>query len=146
MRQHKTGEHVERKQGDLISSDRHQPADRAGRQAHTPRRALERARQQPERQGQVGQTDDLTGVLNARAGRTAERECHRGHERAARVPAAIAEQQDDPARTEEQIGEGHAVEGAQADRGIEGGQQDVERREQERLWIGNLRPAGKDVR
>jgi len=68
-------------------------------------------------------------VLDTRAGRAAERECHRGHERAARVPAAIVEQQDDPDRTEEQIGEGHGVEGAQADRGIEGGQQDVERRE-----------------
>ena len=84
-------------------------------------------------------------MLNARVGRAAERERHRGDQRTGRMPAAIVEEQDDAEAAEEQIGEGHGIEGAQADRGIGDRQQHMERREQERLRIGNLRPAGKDV-
>jgi len=92
MREHESGEHVERQQRHLIASDRHKSADRAGRQARAPRRALERTRHEPERKRQVGQADDLPGVLYARTGRAAQRKCHRSHERAAGMPAAVVEQ------------------------------------------------------
>jgi hypothetical protein len=61
------------------------------------------------------------------------------------MPTAVAEEQDYAQPAEKQIGEGHGVEGAQADRGLEHRQQQVQRREHERLRIGNLRPAGEDI-
>ena len=84
MRQHESGEHIEREQRDLVAPDRDQPGERARRQARAPRRALERARQQPQRERQIGEADDLAGMLDARAGGAAERERQRRHQRAAR--------------------------------------------------------------
>ena len=45
------------------------------------------------------------------------------------TPAAVVKEQDDADPTQEQIREGHRVDGAQADRRIENGEQDVERYE-----------------
>ena len=145
-RQHEPGQHIKRQQRHLIAPDRHQPAEHPGRHAGAPRGSLERARDEPQRERQIGQADHLAGVLQPRIGGTAERERHRRHQRAAHVPAAVAKEQDDAEPAEKQIGEGDGVEGAQADGGIERRQHDMERREQQRLRIGNLRPAGEDVR
>ena len=146
MRQHESGEHVERQQRDLISSDRHQAGQRAGRQPRPPGRSLERAGAEPEHERQIGQADDLAGVLHARIGGTGERKCHRRHQRPAGMPAAVAKEQDDADTAEKQISEGHGIECAQADHRVERGEQDMQRREQQRLRIGDLGPAGKDVR
>ena len=146
VRQHEAGEHIERQQRDLIPPDRHQSGDRAGRETRAPGRPLERARDEPQRERQIGQADDLAGMLQARIGGTGERKCHRGHQRPPGVPAAVAKEQDDADTAEKQIGEGHGVECAQADRGIERGKQHMQRREQQRLRIGDLSPAGKHIR
>ena len=127
MRQHKPREHIERHQRDLIASDRHQSANRARGQTRPPRRALERAREKPEGKRQICKADDLAGMLNTRTGRAAERKGHSGDECPARVPASVVEEQNDSDGTEEQIREGHGIEGVQTDRGIGGGQQHVQR-------------------
>ena len=145
IRQHESGDHVERQQRDLIPSDRHQSGEHAGRHPRPPRRALERAGDEPERQRQIREADDLDGVLHPGIGGAAERDRHRRHQRASRVPAAVAEEQDDADSAQEQIGEGHGIEGAQADRGFRRGEQRMQRGEHQRLRIGNLRPAGEDV-
>ena len=145
IRQHETGQHVERQQRDLVAVDRNQPGQRPGGESCPPRRSLERTRSQPQRQRKIGEADDLRGVLDARIGRAAERKCERRHQRAARMPAAIAEEQDDSDAAQEQIDEGHGIEGAQADRWTDRRQGDMKRREQQRLRIGNLRPPGEDV-
>jgi hypothetical protein len=54
-------------------------------------------------------------MLDAGAGRAAERECQRRHQRAARMPAAVVEEENDPDPAQKQIREGHRVDGAQAD-------------------------------
>ena len=124
---HEPREHIERHQRDLIASDRHQSANRARGQTRPPRRALERAREKPEGKRQICEADDLAGMLNTRTGRAAERKGHGGDECPARVPASVVEEQNDSDGTEEQIREGHGIEGVQTDRGIGGGQQHVQR-------------------
>ena len=63
----------------------------AGGRAVAPGRALERARQQEERDRQPGEADHLAGVLQPRARGAAEREGQRRDQCAGRMPAAVAE-------------------------------------------------------
>ncbi len=61
------------------------------------------------------------------------------------MPAAVAEEQDDAGSAEKEVGEGDDVEGAQADRPMCDGEQHMQRREQQRLRVGDLRPAGENI-
>src|SRR5690606_33503444 len=85
------------------------------------------------------------GVLDARSGRAAEGEHQRGNQRAACVPAAVAEKQDDADPTEEEVGKGHRISRAEA--GIRGqrGKKKVQGREDQGLRVGDLRPAREHV-
>ena len=129
----------------MVATDREQPAEHAGRQAEPPRAALERAREQPQREHQVTEADDLARMLQARIGRAAEREGERRDQRAGRMPAAIAKEQDDADAAEEQVSERHAVERDPARRRVEQRQQEIKRREDQRLRVGDLRPAREHV-
>jgi hypothetical protein len=68
-------------------------------------------------------------MLQARIGRAAEREGERGDHRAGRMPAAVAEEQDDAGAAEKQQREGDAVERERARRGIDQRQQEMQGRE-----------------
>jgi hypothetical protein len=62
------------------------------------------------------------------------------------MPAAIAEKQQHADGTGEEIREGNEVDGAETRGRVERRQRQMERRQDERLRIGDLRPAGKHVR
>ena len=145
VRHHVPGEHIERQQSDLVAPDCHQSRDRTGAEARAPRPAVERAGEQPQHQHQIDQAHDLADVLEARTGCAAKRKGERRHDRAARMPSAIAEEQNDADPAEAQIREDDGIEGAQADRGIEQREQHVQRRKHQRLRIGDLRPAGEHI-
>ena len=120
--------------------------EHAGARAGAPGRALERPRQHPQRQRQEHQAFDLADVLDARRGRAAERKRQRRDQRAADVPAAVAKKQDDAGaagieqREHQDVGEPRAwVRDEQRRDEMEGG-------EDQRLRIGDLRPAGENVR
>src|SRR6266481_3186874 len=61
------------------------------------------------------------------------------------MPAAIAEEQHEPEAAGEQIREGDKIDRAKAWRRVERRKGEMQRREDHRLRIGNLRPAGKQV-
>ena len=84
-------------------------------------------------------------MLDARGRRAAERERQRGNERAAAGPAAIASVEDDGRAAKEQRGEGRGVGGAEIDARIDPRQCEVQRREQQRLRIGDLGSAREHV-
>src|SRR4029077_16929205 len=65
---------------------------------------------------------------------------------AAGMPAAVTEEQHEPQAAAEQIGEGDQISFAKAGRRIERRKGKVQRREDERLRIGDLWPARKHVR
>ena len=100
---HETGQHIDLEQRDLVAPEHDQRGRRAGGRAPAPGRAIERARKQPECDRQLGEADHLSGVLQPRARGAAEREGERRDERARRMPAAVAEIQDDPESAEEEI-------------------------------------------
>src|SRR5262249_57156141 len=121
-----------------------QTAEDAGRDAEPPRAAIERAGEQPQRDGEIAQADDLDGVLEPRIGGAAEREGERGDQRGGRMPAAVAEEQDDARTTHEQQRESEAVERERARRGNEERQQEKGRREEQRMGDVELPTAGKE--
>jgi hypothetical protein len=140
------GEHVKPDQRHLIASDDEERDHGAGRKAEAPGRAVQRARHEPQRDRHIRQADDLAGVLQARRRRAAEREDQRRDHRAAGMPAAVAEEQHQAGAAGKQIGEGDGVDGAEARGRVEPRQGEMQRREDQRLRIGDLRPAGEDVR
>ena len=85
-------------------------------------------------------------MLDARGRGAAERECQCGHHRAANVPAAVAEIEDQADATEEQRREHDRIGGPEARGAIEHGEQEMQRRKDQRLRVGDLRPAGEYVR
>mgnify|MGYP003704160655 CR=1 FL=1 len=85
-------------------------------------------------------------MLDARRIRAPERERQRRNQRAADMPAALAEDQDDAEAAEEDVREHDRVRCAKARIWIEQREDDVQGRENERLRIRDLRPAGVDVR
>ncbi len=146
MPEHKACQHIDREQRHLIAAEHDQGGEHTSARTGPPRRALERARQQPQRQRQEHQALDLADVLDARCCRAAERERQRRHQRAADMPAAVAEEQDHAGAAgveqheHQNVGEPRAwVRNEQRHNEMEGG-------EDQRLRIGDLRPAGKDVR
>ena len=105
VREHETGQHVDFQQRDLIAPGDDQRGRDAGERAVTPRTTIKRAREEKQRDRQIGEADDLSDVLQPRAGRTAECERQRRDQRAGRMPAAVAEIQNDAEPAEEQIRE-----------------------------------------
>jgi hypothetical protein len=79
-------EEIERQQCDLIAPDGQQGEDYSGCQAAAPGGALKGSRQQPQRNRRVAQAKDFARVLQARIGRTAEREGQCRDKGAGRVP------------------------------------------------------------
>jgi hypothetical protein len=61
------------------------------------------------------------------------------------MPAAVAEEQHEPEAAGKQIREGDKIDRAKAWRRVERRKGEMQRREDQRLRIGNLRPAGKQV-
>ena len=145
VRDHQAGHHVEAEQGHLIAPERDQAAGDPGRGTCSLRRAHKRPRQQPEGERQPGEAGDLAGMLQPRSRRAAEREPERRHQRAGDMPAAVAEQQDDADAAEKQRREGHGVGGAEARPRVEPGERQMQGREQHRLRVGDLRPAGERI-
>ena len=61
------------------------------------------------------------------------------------MPAAVAEERHEPDAAGEQIGEGDEVGLAETRRRIERRQREMQRRKDERLRIGDLRPTGEHI-
>jgi hypothetical protein len=85
-------------------------------------------------------------MLDSPGGRGAEGKGEGRDDGAGGMPAAVAEDQDDRQRADEQRAEHRTIAPAEIGRGIERGDQGEGRREDQRLWIGDLRRAGEDVR
>ena len=78
-------------EGHLPRLDDGQTAGEARQRARQDRAAFKRAREEPERQDEEGEGFDLLDVLNPPDRRAAERGAERRHDRAARMPALVAE-------------------------------------------------------
>jgi hypothetical protein len=129
----------------LVRLHQHQSGRDAGKQAIEQRRAIERAREQPQRDCKEHQALDLPDVLDAPRGRRAECEGERRHDAAGRMPAAIAkEHQHREPRAGEQRQHGD-IERMEARMRRQQREQN-HRREDQRLRIGDLRHAAEHVR
>ena len=84
-------------------------------------------------------------MLQAPGRRTAKGESERGDQRAFRAPAAIEKQHHQSQPAEREHAESDGVEGYERRRAIKQSQQEMRRRENQRLRIGDLRMAAKDV-
>ena len=144
--EHETGEDQDAEIGHLIAAGRHAARDEAGSNAISERAPLQRARQQPNGDRQVGEAEDLPDMLDAPGGGAAEGEGQRGHDRPGRMPSAVAKEQDDGEAAEAEHAEHDPVRRLESGIGIDEGEDQEGRREDQRLRIGDLRRAGEDER
>ena len=128
-REHIARDHVEPEHRDLVAIDREQADGDAGREPIEPRRPFERSRREPQRDREIGEADDLAGVLQARCRRGAERKDQSRHHGAAGMPGAIAEIHDEREAAGKEIGEGDEVGFAEGRRRRERRERKVQRRE-----------------
>ena len=145
-REHEAGEDQDAEIGHLIAAGRHAARDEAGGKAIGERAPLQRARQQPHGDRQVGEAEDLPDMLDAPGGGAAEGEGQRGHDRPGGVPSAVAKVQDDGEAAEAEHAEDDPVGRLESGIGIDKGEDQEGRREDQRLRVGDLRRAGEDER
>ena len=135
---------IARKQRDLPRLDDH---DASGKTSQNPVQhglPFERAREQPEAEHGKGERLDLLDVLNTPDRRTAKSGCQRGHSGARRVPALVLEQHENRKRCQPKKQEAIKIELPETRLGHEISQKE-RGREDQRLRIGNLRRARKDI-
>ena len=133
-----------RQERHLIRLHQHQPGRDAGREPVAQRGAIERAREQPQRDREEHEALDLPDVLDAPRRRGAEREGERRHDAARRMPAAVAEEHQHREPAEREQRQHRHVERMEARVRREQRQQH-HRREDQRLRIGDLRDAAEHV-
>ena len=135
---------IARQESDLSGLDDH---DASGKTSQNPVKhglPFERAREQPEAKHGKGERLDLLDVLNAPDGRTAKSGCQRSHSGARRVPALILEQHQNRKRCKAKKQEAIKIELPETRLRHEISQKE-RGREDQRLRIGNLRRARKDI-
>ena len=128
----------------LVRLHQHQRARDACGKAVTHRGAIERTREQGERDGEEHEALDLADVLDAPRRRGAEHETECRHDPARRMPAAVAEVHQHRDAGEREQHQHCDVERVKARMRREQRQQ-RERREDQRLRIGDLRNAAEHV-
>jgi hypothetical protein len=130
----------------LIAAEREQTNHNAGSCTIAKRRAIKRAGQQPQRKRHIGHAHDLTDVLDSRRRRSAEAKHKCRDQRTGHMPAPVTEERNEAHATGEQHREWNCVRRLKTRRRHGKSQQEVKRREDQRLRIGNLRPPAKDMR
>ena len=129
----------------LIRLHHHQAGRDAGEQPVDERDAVERTRDQPQRDREEHEALDLSDMLDAPRRGSAERKGERRHDAAGRVPAAIAEEHQHRDAAEREHAKHRHIEGMKARMRRQQREQD-DRRKDQRLRIGDLRHAAEDIR
>ncbi len=136
----------ERQERHLIRVKRNQRREKARQCAIARGAEAQAALQHPERPGEIDQRKDLPRMLDAPRGRTAIGKGNGRNERCRGVPAPVTAETENAERAEKQAREGHRIGHAHGGVGREQRQQQMRRREDQRLRIGDLRVPAKHER